>query len=135
MKKIITIFLIIFLSSLNLFSQEEKIDSLLNIIPTLEGEKKIDDINLVSTLYWRLDKNISLKYAKTALELSTEIEYQHGIANALSNLGILALYDNDNKKAILYLTKALNRYKELNDTSNITKLHINLSDFHPDFLL
>ena len=128
MRKILIILTLIVFYSNTLYSQyEESIDSIINIIPTLEGKAKIDEINKVSTLLWRINKNNSLKYAKMALELSTEINYKTGIASSLSNLGIISLYDNDNKKAILYLTKALNEYKELNDTMNITKLYINLS--------
>ena len=128
MRKIIVILFILILYSSTLFSQEDnEVDSITNLIPTLEGESKIDELNKVSTLLWRVNKNKSLKYAKVALEYSTEISYKKGIASALSNLGIISLYDNDNKKAILYLQKALNEYKKLNDTSSITKLYINLS--------
>ena len=130
MRKAIIILFITTIYSITLFSQSNNnidIDSITNLIPTLEGKAKIDELNKVSTLLWRVNKNKSLKYAKTALEYSTEIDYKKGIANSLSNLGIISLYDNDNTKAILYLTKALNEYKEMNDTSNITKLYINLS--------
>ena len=98
-------------------SQTNPIDSLTSIITsTSDHKKKIDALNELSYNYHTRDIQEMNKYALEALELAQKFQYRFGIGMAFYNLGIVADYNGEIKKAIKFDEKCLEIGHEINST-------------------
>lgn len=89
------------LSVTRLVAQNSYRDSLENILPDIQGEKRIDVLNRLGEIYIEIDRNTSQKYADEALELSKEIDYEKGFVQA----NYVYSHLDGNQERILFYTK------------------------------
>ena len=118
--------IIILFFTVNIFSQNRKVDSLKNILSkTSSDTQKVQILSQISRLYWNKNNTLSLQYSKRALEISTDINYKKGIAMALADIGVASMYDNNKKNALDNLLKAITIYDEIKDTASLRATYIN----------
>lgn len=68
---------------------EETIDSLLKRLDkTVDMRQKVDQLNDISYAYRRISIDKMVVYAKSAIQLALQIDYQGGLAVAYKNMGI-----------------------------------------------
>ncbi|MBI5219020.1 MAG: tetratricopeptide repeat protein [Bacteroidia bacterium] len=131
--KIFTLILLTICLCINIYGQNNKIDSLLQLLKKDKPDtSKIIHLNDLSWEYRSIGSyDSAMHYANAALQFSTVILNetvipsearnlikqiaQKGIANAYSNIGIVYHVQGDYPKAIEYALKALKIYEELND--------------------
>lgn len=137
MKRLIfgTFFIIV---GLNLFSKEiSKVDSLLNILDTVENScKKAKILNLLSRLYWYSSPSKTLKYGKDALAISIKLGNDSVIIDSRINIGIgyLNMADYEYGMSQFMLSLSLSEkigYKEgiANSLSNIATIYDYLGNY------
>ncbi|MCX6151365.1 MAG: tetratricopeptide repeat-containing sensor histidine kinase [Ignavibacteriales bacterium] len=88
----IKLFLLLFEACVivNSFAQtiiENKIDSLLNKIPTLVGTKKVDAITNLAECYSKVQPSEGMKWIDNGLEFSRKLNYKKGESDLLLELG------------------------------------------------
>ncbi len=84
-----------------------ELDSLLTILPTAKGEKKLSLLNRIAEIYWAIDPNKTLKYGSEALRLSIEFKNKDQEGLALINLCQGYLFNNIYDKALKYGLQSL----------------------------
>ncbi|MCK9204738.1 MAG: sensor histidine kinase [Bacteroidales bacterium] len=107
-------------------------DSLLNLLNTSKGEKKVDVLNDICWSYVFTDTRKARDYGNAALSMAITINYTRGKSIANNRIGvtydILSKYDS----ALIYYHKALVFSKETNDpkliASNLS--NIGLAHWH-----
>ncbi len=135
--KWLLIFIIIFF--LNIFSTDSYAklpspaqDSLLYLLHSAKGEKRVDVLNNLCWSYIYTDTRKALDYGNTALTLATKLHYPKGKNVANNRIGvaydILSKYDS----ALFYYHRALSISKEINDTRQIAgnMSNIGLTHWH-----
>jgi signal transduction histidine kinase len=101
MLRLLTVLFFVTACPFILFSQEEKIDSLLTLLSTTKSaHQKSDLLNEVSTAYFDYDVVKGLEYAEKALRLSESSKYGPGIRTALTLKGYYFFDTGDYKKAL-----------------------------------
>ncbi|RKY80879.1 hypothetical protein DRQ07_05110 [candidate division KSB1 bacterium] len=128
MKKFI--FMILFLYPVFINAQQQEIDSLKTLLPSLDGTERIDAINKIAFDYYTIFPDSGIKYAEHALKLSKDIGYQKGIAKALQNKGVNIHRKGDLKIAYELYTKSLEIFNKLQDQIGICESYINLGLFY-----
>src|SRR4051812_12894964 len=80
--KIVCIFLAAILAAfLNCSAQQEKIDSLIKVLPKLKDTARIDCLLELSSRYFCTpEKDSIIKYTEIAFEESEKVNYIHGLA-------------------------------------------------------
>ncbi len=127
--KVSLVCLLVFsITSISVFAQNTKIDSLKKIVTT-----KAKDTAMVTTLN-RLSKEVlnneniseSLKYSKQADELATSLNYKKGKAYALKNIGLAQYYQGNFMDVLDYWSQSLETFEAIHDTLGIANLVNNL---------
>lgn len=115
----------IFTASSILISQEFKnIDSLLQKLNQITlNETRVDILNDIAESYLYVDPDRIFNFASEALNLSQEIAYSKGIAEAYNNLGIYYRVKGIYGKSINYTFKSLDIMEELNDQQGIARCY------------
>ncbi len=109
----------ILLSSLVTVSQsyfpfdEQKVDSLMQILPGLTGETRTDALNGLGELYARHYPEKSIGFSEEALQLAQEQSYVRGEALANFNLGTVYHFLGDYARSTGYLYAAHLLFNEL----------------------
>ncbi len=118
-KKIILPFLFI-IACINLYSQNSKTDSLLNVINNLKEDTLIIDKFIeISNYYKRNENNIAIFYAKKAIEMSFKAKYKKGLAKSSLILGDIQVDIGNYTIAENYFTLALKLSNVINNKSLI----------------
>ena len=112
------IFLLFFAFTLQISAQQRVADSLEVMMPSLEGEEKVDVFNQLSDIYQYIDYEKAIDYAKKGIELASKIGYKKGLAWAYGSLGF-AYTNIDNKKAVKFTKKALEIRQRIGDKAGI----------------
>jgi len=133
-KKYITIILFCLLESI--FPQEFessatiKSDSLLKIVDEQTDTQKINTLNKLSKEFELRDPDESLKFAKQAEELSKELGYQYGIAEAYMNIGNYQTEQSSYDDALGYYQLSLGLYRDLGNRKNERNLLNNIGNVY-----
>lgn len=100
-------------------------DSLRNQLtrPALPAIKRVDLQNELGMYYAKTDSLQAMTYAKPALEASTRLSYNNGIANAYRVMGIVATYKNRLSAALSYLNKAAQLFQNTKDESRLGQVY------------
>lgn len=140
LKKIPQIFTVIFflLLAVSSFSQDySKIDSLKSVLKNVSGKEKVEVLNELSKAYFGVSPEKILEFANQALELSEEMDYNKGKAQALNRIGTGYYYQSNYDKAIEYYLKSLEIYKNIGgkyeiavSINNIGNNYYYLSDYN-----
>lgn len=118
------IFLLLFFFSFSsLFAQkqgQERIDSLLKVIPSMPDDtNKVKALSDISSTYWSINPDEGIKYGKQALELAGKFEWKQGMATAYGRIGVNYGAISNNQQALEFHFKALKINEELNNKKAI----------------
>ncbi|MBS1657187.1 MAG: tetratricopeptide repeat protein [Bacteroidetes bacterium] len=113
-------------------SGQDRIDSLLSVLQTSEGDT--NQVNLLSDIsftYYSIDPDEGIKYGKQALDLAEKLNWKKGIADANRVIGVNYCYGkSEYQSAEEYLLKALNFYEEVKNKPGMAKVLSNLGVAH-----
>jgi signal transduction histidine kinase len=105
-------------------AQQNKADSLIILLNSVDGEKKVEILNDLADIYQFIDTHEALKYAEKGILLADSIGYKKGLAGCYGSLGY-GYINLDNVKAEEYTNKALEIRKRINDKAGIaTSLNV-----------
>lgn len=118
----IIIWLILFCCQPLLGQVKEDVDSLKNLLKhDMNDISRIDLLNkIAANVYYENPDEID-EYAREALEIAQQINYEEGIAHAYNNLGIYYRSKSIYNKAIDYFFNSLQIMESLNDSSGIAR--------------
>jgi len=121
----IIIFLLLNLLAFQVYPTDA--DSLLLLLENTRGKHRAALLNQISEVYVNTSAEKSVQYAQEALELAENEKFREEVARAYKNIGNAYNLLNTNELAVLNYQKALERYHELNDYSNIIDVLIQIS--------
>lgn len=125
---LLTLIVIIFLNCSVLSSNTNKVDSLQKLLSFTSTDTA--KVNILNNLFYvlRFDStDLAISYAKQALELSENIDYESGMAASLGNVGLGFFYSSDYNKAIEYLSKSIEISKKIKDSLQLSKSTENIA--------
>ena len=103
---------------------QKHIDSLIVKLATTENDtSKVNLLNKIATDVFFVNYEMILEYAGKALELSKDIRYKKGIAEAYNNIGIYYRSKGVYDLAIDYFFNSLEIMEEINDKSGIARCY------------
>ncbi len=114
------------LFSHNLAGQESKIDSLLKVMPTLDGESKAYTLVEISQLYWYSKPQEAIKYGLMAVKEAKAIQNPKRIGFALNTLGFAHNLSGDYVSAVAYLLEALQVFEQMDSVHLAARVYNNL---------
>ena len=123
MRNIITLF--IFFSMLLGFSQTKELDSLLiQLAFQKQDSLKVEtSLSLIKSLYETNDYNRALKYIIESEKLSSNLNYNKGIAEVSYYKALIYAQKNDYINAISGYEKSKTLFSQLNDTLGVAKVN------------
>lgn len=96
--------------------QREEVDSLKNILPTLEDNNQVLTVlNRLTFLYAFKDSTLSRKYGRISVELASEVKDQNKLAIAYKNMGISYDLHGEYASSLRYFLLSLKHFKEVGD--------------------
>jgi tetratricopeptide (TPR) repeat protein len=125
-KALIHLFLWVFLVS-PLRAQQ---DSLLVVLDTATGDRKVKTLNELFRANLRSDPVKALGYTREALNLATEIDDKRGMAAAYNNLGVAYRNQGALDKALQYYITSLNFYTTLDNKEGIATTKNNIANIY-----
>ncbi len=121
----IVLFLMMYFS---VFSQNQKIDSLKNIIQT--GAKDTSMVSTLNSLSSALlgigEASESFIYSSNANDLANDLDYSKGEAYALKYMGIAQFHQGNFLEVFKYLTQSLEHFETIKDSTGIASILNNL---------
>lgn len=124
----ICVFLFVSVSSV---AQTSKIRALQKTLSkTKDSLAYVDKLNDIAVLMHTKDSDSSFLYAVKAKTIALRHNYEKGVADAMSTLGIVLSIKGLNHDALKMQAKALAAYKRLNDIGNVAITYTNLSSTH-----
>lgn len=109
------------------WAQTRTIDSLLQLLPTVVDEQRVDLENKLATAYATWSAREAERHARAALEQSFELAYKPGVAQAFKTLGIISYTKGEHRLALEYNFKALRLFESLGDLAGQAKVLNNFS--------
>ena len=120
--------LVLFIGSVKVFSQSEKIDSLKDIIQ--QGAQDTTMVSRLTELSSELlneeDIGASQAYALKAVDLADKLNYRKGKAYALKSLGMSYYYQGNYLNVLDYWTQSLTEFESIRDSLGIANMTSNL---------
>ncbi len=100
-------FALFFAFSLPSFAQQNLVDSLLVVLPTLKKDDttKVQTLNLLAGKYFVVDKKQTMHYAKEAAALAQKIKYPVGEFEAYRKIGDVYRHTSSIDSALMYFNK------------------------------
>jgi adenylate cyclase len=115
------------MTSISVFPQNIKIDSLKNIVATkAKDTSMVSTLNALSIEFLKEDLQKAQVYAEQAGNLATKLHFNKGKAYALKNIGLVSYYQGNYLKVLDYWTQSLETFEAIHDTLGIAKLVNNL---------
>lgn len=110
------------------YAQTYKIDSLKSVLQ-VEGisKKRVEVLNLLAFELMRAAQADVDQYANEALQIARELNYDHGLAVAYKNLGLIHLVKSEYFMAMEYTYKALKAHEQVGDIAGQSKALNNLA--------
>ncbi len=116
------IFFLLLLLSINVWSQNNRMDSLLTIVNQQKGDTTEVKI-LVSIANEHTNADSAFKYIQRGLMLSEKLNYKKGKADCLLVLSIIFSRQMNLSSVIQFALAALNLYEETQDVTGIVNSH------------
>lgn len=121
-----TLILFVALNS-SLFAQ---VDSLKNLLDTIQGERKVKALNELFRSYQSSDPVTALGYAREALNVATDVDDKRGMAAAYNNLGVAYRNQGALEKALEYYLTSMKIYTTLDNKEGIATTKNNISNIY-----
>lgn len=112
-------FIFLLLRGAPLLAQNDELDSLEKVLPQQTGSDKISTLNAISWHYRQANTTKAMELAKSALKLSTEVNYLEGEALSLQSVGAVYEATSNFDSALLFFNKSLAIKQALGDTTDI----------------
>jgi signal transduction histidine kinase len=113
-----------------------QMDSLVTILASERETKKVDVLNELSQVNWRLSYEKSMDFATQAFELASELGYPEGEADALNRIGNVHYFLGNHDSAIKNYQRACEISRPLDDfrrtgiyLNNIGLLYTSISEY------
>lgn len=103
----------------SVLSSRAVIDSLEFQIPALEGEQKLECLNILAEAYWELNPDQTINYASEALKMARALKNRKQEGHALLNLCQGYLFNDLYDKAFDYGLKSLEVREEVGDQLDV----------------
>jgi tetratricopeptide (TPR) repeat protein len=87
------------------------------------GRARVDALNRLGWGYRRIDARKSIRYSRSAIQLSRKARYWNGLAFSYKNLGAAYSISGNHAAAEEYLGKALQQFSELNNRAEAGNIH------------
>lgn len=137
MKQILLILAVVLPAIGNGKQGQPAIDSMAKLLATpARDSNRVKLLNNMAFKYSKINPSKGLEYAKQAIELAREIEWDKGIAEAYASAGVSYANLADYKKALEYELQSLKLYKEQRNLkgeaamlANISLVHMNRGDY------
>ena len=126
-KSIFTLVLWLFSSSIIL---AQKGDTLLAMLDTVQGEKKVKTLNQLFGANLESDPVKALGYTREALNLATEINDERGMAASYNNLGVAYRNQGALDKALEYYITSMRLYTTLDIKEGIATTKNNIANIY-----
>lgn len=110
--------------------QAQKTDSLLALLDTVKGDRKVKTLNELFRAYLHSEPVKALGYTREALNLATEISDKKGMAASYNNLGVAYRNQGALDKALEYYIKSLSLYEELDNKEGIATTKNNIATIY-----
>jgi tetratricopeptide (TPR) repeat protein len=115
-----------------LFSQNRKIDSLINVSRTAKQDS--DRVTALVQLCYELriigETQKALDYGNNALVLAQKIKWKRGEARSFSNIGVVYLNQGSYPKALDYFLKGLKIAESIKDPKVLASIHGNMGNVY-----
>ena len=115
------------------FSQQTKVDSLLNILKT--AKEDTNKVNTLNILGWELHLNkpdTSIILSNQALQMSEKQKWEKGIAKSSVYLGVYNRLQGNYKQSLQHYSKALEINKKMKDKKGISVSMGNIGNVYKD---
>jgi len=100
----------------SIFSQQRKIDSLLNCVQNSKNDTiRVDELNQLSRFYIYYMPQKASFYARKAIHISNNINYKNGLAYSYMNLGYYSFRIDDYQSSKMWYNKANNIFILVNN--------------------
>jgi len=109
---------------------DQKIADLEKKLPTVTGKEKVDTLNKLADNYINKSADQCIQYAAEALNLSQQLRYPRGQANAYNNIAIGSTILGNPGKGREYFEKALEIFEKSGDKKGVAKATNNLGSFY-----
>jgi two-component system sensor histidine kinase/response regulator len=126
MKRLTVFFLLLFLAACFTESFGQNNNALPTELSQLEGKDKIDYLNSQAELLIQTNPEKLIDFSLSALQLSENISYSIGMANALLNLGDGYFVLEDYYKSIDNYKSSLEVFKKIQNNNKIALLNFNI---------
>ena len=123
-------FVVLTVLSLSLPLMGQKIDSLLAVLDTAQGDKKVKTLNELFRANLQSDPVKAVEYSREALNLATRINDRKGMAASYNNLGISYRNQGALDKALEYYISSLKIYEEIRNKEGIATTKNNSSTIY-----
>jgi tetratricopeptide (TPR) repeat protein len=122
--------ILLFCQLLSLSSLAQTSDSLLSVLDTVRGDRKVKTLNELFRANLQSDPVKALTYSREALSLARDIGDKKGMAASYNNLGVAYRNQGGLDNALEYYMMALNLYQELDNKEGIGTLKNNISNIY-----
>ena len=103
---------------LQISAQKNKVDSLANLLTKSKDTARVNLLNELTKASWYYQLDKAKEYNTKALHLADSLSFQKGIAEANRCRGVILNFRGDST-SIIYLTKALTLFTQLNNKRGI----------------
>jgi class 3 adenylate cyclase/Tfp pilus assembly protein PilF len=129
--KVLLLIVVVLILPILGFSQNDRVDSLKAIIPTLkEDSNKVNALNELSLLLWDTQPDITIMYAMEAIELGYRINFKKGVAYALKNIGMGYYTKGDYIEVLQNFQQSLATFDSIGDKIGVSNLLNNLGSVY-----
>ena len=124
----------VLLLTFTVYSQEQKLDSLRNVLQNTDSKKtKVDVYNDIAFRYIYIKFDSIKPNANKAMSLAKEIKYPSGVATAKKNLSVYYYFKGDRQKSLDNIYSALAIFKVEKDSVGTAKAYNNLATLYKNF--
>jgi class 3 adenylate cyclase/uncharacterized protein HemY len=128
------IFIISLLIPLNLFSQEDKVDSLFKALEESQTDRmKIKTLNDISYALFSTDPDTAIYYGNKAKNLAIKINFQEGLAYANKNIGLGYYMQGDFFKVLSFWEASLESFQKSGNKEGESNLLLNIGAVYFSF--
>jgi class 3 adenylate cyclase len=111
----------------NALGQDAILDSLKNALEqTEEDTVRVNVLNAISDNLYRTKPSDAIVYGNLARNLATQLDYDHGLAYALKNLGLANYFKGDYVEVLDNWLRSLEIFENLDDTVGVANLTNNI---------
>ena len=127
----VRLFLLFLLLGSTCFSQQQKIDSLQNLLRLAkEDSLKVNALNALSTCYLNSSPSEAIAIANKAKDLANKLDYQKGLAYAYKNAGIGFWNQGFYVDALRQYKSSLIVFQLLKDKKGIANIYSNIGNIY-----